>query len=122
LRPEIAKEIVRQAKLARLRSGAHIESAEDFHNAVEVSVDVVMHLPAFPDPLDRQAAYGNKSNWEERYTISPSDIKLAANRGVMVVTTAEPALQTERARTVTLHLHARRSRALSQPEEVESNG
>ena len=88
LRPEIAKEIVRRAKLAGLRSGAHIESAEDFHNAVEAGVDVVMHLPAFPDPLDRQAAYRNKSNWEERYTISPSDIKFAAERGVMVVTTA----------------------------------
>jgi imidazolonepropionase-like amidohydrolase len=88
LRPGIAKEIVRRAKLAGLRSGAHIESAEDFHNAVEAGVDVVMHLPAFPDPLDRQLAYGNKSNWEERYTISPADIKFAAERGVMVVTTA----------------------------------
>ena len=33
-----------------------------------------------------------------------------------------PELQTERARTVTLHLHGRRARALSQPEETESNG
>ena len=88
LRPEIAKEIVRRAKLAGLRSGAHIESAEDFHNAVEAGVDVVMHLPAFPDPMDRQAAYRNKSNWEERYTISAADIKLAAERKVTVVTTA----------------------------------
>jgi imidazolonepropionase-like amidohydrolase len=88
LRPEIAKEIVGRAKLAGLRSGAHIESAEDFHNAVEAGVDVVMHLPAFPDPLDRQAAYLNKSNWEERYTISAADIKLAAERRVAVVTTA----------------------------------
>ena len=47
-----------------------------------------MHLPSFPDPLDRQEAYRNKSNWEERYTISDADIKLAANRGVTVVTTA----------------------------------
>jgi hypothetical protein len=88
LRPEIARELVRRAKIAGLRSGAHIESAEDFHNAIEAGVDVVMHLPAFPDPLDRQAAYRNKSNWEERYTISPSDIKVAAERGVVVVTTA----------------------------------
>jgi len=88
LRPEIAKEIVRKAKVAGLRSGAHIESAEDFHNAVEAGVDLVMHLPAFPDPVDRQAAYQNKSNWEERYTISASDLKLAAERNVTVVTTA----------------------------------
>jgi hypothetical protein len=33
----------------------------------------------------------------------------------------EPASQTERARTVTLHLPGRRARALSQPEETESN-
>lgn len=88
LRLETAKEIVRRAKLAGLRSGAHIESARDFHNAVEAGVDLVMHLPGFPDPVDRQEAYRNKSNWEERYTISDSDIKLAANRGVTVVTTA----------------------------------
>jgi len=88
LRPEMAREIVRRAKLAGLRSGAHIESAEDFHNAIDAGVDVVMHLPAFPDPLDRQAAYLNKSNWEERYTISAADIKLAAGRKVTVVTTA----------------------------------
>jgi imidazolonepropionase-like amidohydrolase len=88
LRPAIAKEIVRRAKLAGLRSGAHIESAEDFHNSVEADVDLVMHLPAFPDPQDRQAAYRDKSNWEARYTISASDIKFAAQRGVTVVTTA----------------------------------
>lgn len=88
LRPEVAKEIVRKAKLAGLRSGAHIESAMDFHNAVEAGVDMVMHLPSFPDPLDRQAAYANKANWEQRYTISDSDIKLAGERGVILVTTA----------------------------------
>ena len=88
LRPEVAREIVRKARLAGLRSGAHIESAEDFHNAVVSGVDVIMHLPSFPDPLDRQDAYRDKSNWEGRYTISASDIKLAAERGVTVVTTA----------------------------------
>jgi hypothetical protein len=88
LRPEVADEIVRKAKLAGLRSGAHIESAVDFHNAVLAGVDMVMHLPSFPDPLDRQAAYADKTDWEQRYTISDSDSKLAAERGVIVVTTA----------------------------------
>ena len=88
LRPEVAKEIVRKAKLAGLRSGAHIESATDFHNAVVAGVDMVMHLPCFPDPLDRQAAYADKADWEQRYTISDADIKLAAERRVIVVTTA----------------------------------
>lgn len=49
---------------------------------------MIMHLPAFPDPLDRQAAYRNKSNWEERFTIPSSDIELAAKRDVTVVMTA----------------------------------
>lgn len=88
LRPDVAKEIVRKAKLAGLRSGAHIESATDFHNAIEAGVDMVMHLPCFPDPVDRQAAYANKADWEQRYTISDADTKLAAERSVIVVTTA----------------------------------
>lgn len=85
---DVAKEIVRKAKRAGLRSGAHIESAMDFHNAVAAGVDMIMHLPAFPDPLDRQAAYANKGTWEQRYTVSSADIKLAEERGVTVVTTA----------------------------------
>jgi len=88
LRPELAAELVHRAKTAGLRTGAHIEDAADFHNAVAAGVDMVMHLPAFPDPQDRQAAYRDKANWEERYTISASDIELAARRGITVVTTA----------------------------------
>jgi len=88
LRPELAAELVHRAKTAGLRTGAHIEDAADFHNAVAAGADMVMHLPAFPDPLDRQAAYRNKANWEERYTISASDIEFAARRGITVVTTA----------------------------------
>src|SRR5215472_14568435 len=88
LRPELAAELVRRAKTSGLRTGAHIEDAADFHNAVAAGVDMVMHLPAFPDPLDRQAAYRNKANWEERFTISASDVELAARRGITVVTTA----------------------------------
>ena len=88
LRPAVAREIVRRARLAGLRSGAHIESATDFHNAVAAGVDMVMHLPCFPDPIDRQAAYADKAGWEQRYTIPPADIKLAAERNVIVETTA----------------------------------
>lgn len=88
LRPDLAAEIVRRAKAAGLRTGAHIEDATDFHNALVAGVDVIMHLPAFPDPLDRKAAYANKSNWEERFTIPSSDIELAAKRDVTVVMTA----------------------------------
>jgi imidazolonepropionase-like amidohydrolase len=88
LRPDLAAEIVHRAKAAGLRTGAHIEDASDFHNALASGADMIMHLPAFPDPLDRQAAYRNKSNWEERFTIQNSDIELAAKRNVTVVMTA----------------------------------
>ena len=88
LRPDIAAEIVHRAKAAGLRTGAHIEDATDFHNALAAGIDLIMHLPAFPDPLDRQAAYRNKSNWEERFTIPSSDIELAAKRDAIVVMTA----------------------------------
>ena len=56
LRPEVAKEIVRRARVAGLRTGAHIENAEDFHTALESGVDVVMHLPIFPDSMGRKGA------------------------------------------------------------------
>jgi hypothetical protein len=42
LRPDVAKEIVRKARMAGLRSGAHIESATDFHNAIAAGVELVM--------------------------------------------------------------------------------
>jgi imidazolonepropionase-like amidohydrolase len=88
LKPDLAAEIVHRAKAAGLRTGAHIEDASDFHNALASGVDVIMHLPAFPDPLDRQAAYRNKSNWEERFTVPRADIELARRRDVTVVMTA----------------------------------
>ena len=88
LRPDLAAKIVHRANAAGLRTGAHIEDAADFHNALVAGVEVIMHLPAFPYPLDRQAAYRNKSNWEERFTIPGSDIELAARRDVTVVMTA----------------------------------
>jgi imidazolonepropionase-like amidohydrolase len=88
LRPDVAKAIVGKARLAGLRSGAHIESAMDFHNAVAVGVDAIMHLPSFPDPIDRQAAYANKTDWEGRYTIPAADAMLAAEHRVIVVTTS----------------------------------
>src|SRR5262249_42143329 len=45
LRPELMAELAKRARAAGLRSGAHVNSAEDFHNAVAGGVDFVMHLP-----------------------------------------------------------------------------
>ena len=78
LRPELVPELTRRAHAAGLRAGAHVESAEDFHNAVAGGVDMVMHLPGY--------------NWrsgdtEQTYLISEADAKLARKRHVIVVTT-----------------------------------
>jgi hypothetical protein len=101
-RPDLAAEIVHRAKGAGLRTGAHIEDATDFHNALAAGIDVIMHLPAFPDPLDRKAAYDNKSNWEERFTIRSSDIELAAKRDTTVVMTAAALSQPRTSKSPTL--------------------
>ncbi|HMF90041.1 MAG TPA: amidohydrolase family protein [Candidatus Angelobacter sp.] len=78
LRPEFAREIVRRAHKAGLRAGAHVESAADFHEALEAHVDLVMHLPGY---------WLESSNYED-YVIPERDAKLAARRGVYVVATA----------------------------------
>jgi len=88
LRPEVAKGIVRRARVAGLRTGAHIENAVDFHTALESDVNMVMHLPIFPDSMGRKGASRELSHCEEKYVISTADVKLAAERGVSVVTTA----------------------------------
>jgi imidazolonepropionase-like amidohydrolase len=87
LSPRIAQEISRRARTAGLRTGAHIENADDFHVALEAGVDLVMHLPIFPEPFGRKGAYPEKFAEPNRYLISTADAKLAFVRGVGVVTT-----------------------------------
>jgi hypothetical protein len=88
LRAEVARELVRRAQLACLRTGAHIENAEDFHTALEAGVDLVMHLPVFPEPLGRKGPYAETFARDDRYVISGKDAAVAATRGTVVVTTA----------------------------------
>jgi imidazolonepropionase-like amidohydrolase len=87
LSPGIATEITHRARAAGLRTGAHIENAEDFHAALEAGVDLVMHLPIFPEPFGRKGAYSEVFADPERYVISVADARLACARGVGVVTT-----------------------------------
>jgi hypothetical protein len=87
MRPDVAKEIVRRARLAGLRSGAHIENAEDFHHAVNIGVDLVMHLPVLPDSMGRKGPCRDDMFKEGRYVIRDADVRLAAERGAGVVTT-----------------------------------
>jgi hypothetical protein len=85
--PLVAKEITRRARTAGLRTGAHIENAEDFHAALEAGVDLVMHLPIFPEPLGRKGTYPEIFARPDRYVISVADAKFASSHGVSVVTT-----------------------------------
>ena len=81
LDPTLVPEVVRRADEVGLRVVAHVESAADFHVAVEAGVDQIAHMPGFrgdpasaiPDPA--------------RYRVSEADALTAARRGVVVVTT-----------------------------------
>jgi imidazolonepropionase-like amidohydrolase len=79
LRPGFAREIARRAHKAGLRVGAHVDSATDFHEALQAGVDFIMHLPG---------SWLEKNTQYDDYVISESDAGLAARRGVHVVATA----------------------------------
>ncbi len=50
LNPALLPEIVKRAHRAGLRVSTHVESAADFHQAVQTGVDEINHLPGFrPD-------------------------------------------------------------------------
>jgi hypothetical protein len=81
LDPALLPEIVRLTHKSGLRVSTHIESAIDFHNAVIAGVDEINHMPGFrggpnldiPDP--------------KIYEIAEDDARLAAQKGIAVVTT-----------------------------------
>lgn len=72
LDPALVPRIVERAHGAGLRVFAHIDTAHDFHVAVESGVDVIAHLGGFNTPT----------------RIDPADARRAAERGVPVITTA----------------------------------
>jgi hypothetical protein len=79
--PKLVPEVVSRAHRAGLRVIAHIESAADFRAAVDAGVDLIAHMPGFrgneatllPDPA-----------W---YEISAGDARLAAGKGIVVIST-----------------------------------
>ena len=79
LDPKLLPAIVRKAHAARLRVSAHVDTATDFRHAVEAGVDEVNHLPQ-PDP--------RFSPNLSAYVIDQPTAKLAAEKGITVVTTA----------------------------------
>lgn len=98
LNPKLLPEIVRLAHKAGLYVSVHISTAADFHNALVAGADEIAHLPF----IDFDKELGN-----EHFFISETDARLAARRGVRVITTlgwledlkSENPQQAEEART-----------------------
>ncbi|MFP5246648.1 MAG: amidohydrolase family protein [Thermoanaerobaculia bacterium] len=78
LTKEVLNEIVKRAHAAGLRVSSHIETASDFRIAVDAGVDEINHLPM---PRGEDVS---------RFVIDEETAKLAAKKGVTVVTTQRP--------------------------------
>ncbi len=78
LDPKLLPEIVDRAHKAGLYVSVHISTAADFHNALAAGADEIAHLPF----VDFDNELGN-----EHFLIREADAKLAAKRGVRVITT-----------------------------------
>jgi amidohydrolase family protein len=79
LDPRVLRLIVARAHAAGLRVSTHVDTARDFRNAVDAGVDEINHLPQ-PDP--------RFSPDLSAYVIDAETARLAAARGIFVVTTA----------------------------------
>ncbi|HEX6177738.1 MAG TPA: amidohydrolase family protein, partial [Thermoanaerobaculia bacterium] len=77
LDPRVLPRVVALAHDAGLRVSVHIDTAADFHNAIESGADEIAHLPGRSAPA----------------RIAEDDAQRAADRGVVVVTTASLALR-----------------------------
>jgi hypothetical protein len=77
LDPKILASLVAKAHEAGLRVSCHIETAQDFRNALAAGVDEINHMPGyFPDL--------KHPDW---FPITKEDAEAAAHKGVVVVTT-----------------------------------
>lgn len=77
LTPAIAAAVVTKAHNAGLRVTAHVETAEDFRQALKIKVDEINHTPGF---------YLMSKDSIQQYLLTEADAKLAANNNVYVVT------------------------------------
>ena len=84
--PTLVPAVVQRAHAAGLRVGAHVDTRGDFHNALVGGVDEILHIPGFRGDERTQLAD------TAPYEITEADAKLAAARGVVVVTTEGGAL------------------------------
>ena len=79
--PALVPEVVRRAHAAGRRVSAHVETAADFHAALVGGVDEINHIPGFRG--DEHTRFLDLAPYE----VTEADAKLAAARGVWVVTT-----------------------------------
>jgi len=89
LEPGLLVNIVKKAHQAGLRVSVHVETAIDFHNAIIAGVDEVNHMPGFRgDPMQKSLENLKQLNYPLNiFQIDKKDAKLAAQKGIVVVTT-----------------------------------
>ncbi|MGQ0816354.1 MAG: amidohydrolase family protein, partial [Gemmatimonadota bacterium] len=83
LDPQLLPLIVAKAHAAGLRVSTHVNTSTDFHYAVMAGADEIVHLP----PLR-----GSNPRLHAETPLAVEDVKSAAERGIIVVTTASLAL------------------------------
>lgn len=83
LDPGIVPLIVQKAHEAGVRVSAHIETAEDFHIAIEAGVDIIAHMPG--SRLGKAAGFDDKNI--ERWFLKTDDVERAAKQKSVVLTT-----------------------------------
>ncbi len=90
LTPEALRAIVECAHQARLRVSAHIETTQDFHEALLAGVGEITHMPGF------RTAGDVDSHPIGEFELSDADAELARRRGIVVVTTLVGATKLEK--------------------------
>jgi hypothetical protein len=81
LDPELLPRIVRRAHQAGLRVATHVETAADFHHALEAGVDQIAHTPGFRGDSDVRLSDPSI------FMIAEEDARRAARQNTIVVTT-----------------------------------
>ena len=92
LAPQALRAIVVRAHRANLRVSAHIETAHDFHEALNAGVDEINHMPGFRTTGDVEA------HPISDFELSEGDAAVAQRQGVVVVTTLVGATKLDGAR------------------------
>lgn len=87
LEPGLLAPLVQRAHLAGLRVAVHTESAADFKVAVDAGADWIAHLPGYRFWKGRD---------EDDYRLDQASVLRAAERGIVVIATANQAVDAAR--------------------------